>query len=353
MMTAIKTRPAFHTWKAGTITPLLRFLAGDHASEIAHLWPAPHEGFFALPSARRHATAILLERAHGHPDGISGIVSVVERGRDNHVASHIAGGGEVHGLMKALAKMGEMLWTGAEYEIFLTLFNTPSANRALRHLGALTPAAFAPIAALPDILREAAIIAAVPNLPAAVDLATAFDLALRMRGRGEAGNLAARWARAKDTKRLFEMAVESLTPDLFCPLKPAPNLGPAYARVETRKDLVATALAFENCLRDFTYEIAIGRMAIYVWQGEPKAVLGLIWDAAGWRLAEAEGKGNTELEEPVLRHIAAEICTSGVRLGPAVKILTYRLERRGSGDASVDPPGTSWVDRLELGDLWE
>ena len=353
MTTAIKTRPAFHARKAGTITPLLRFLAGSHAGEIAHLWPAPHEGFFALPAARRHATAILLDRVRGTEDGMTRIASLVERGRDNHVASLIAGGGEVHGLMKALAKMGEQLWTGAEYETFLTLFNTPSANRALRHLGVLTPAAFAPIAALPDILREAGIIAAVSNLPAAIDLATAFDLAVRIRGRSEASGLAARWARAKDTKRLFEMAVEGLTPDVFCPLKPAPTLGPAYERVETRKQLVATALAFENCLRDFTSEIAIGRMAIYVWHGEPKAVLGLVWDAAGWRLAEAEAKCNTELEEPVLRQIAAEICAAGVRLGPAVKILTYRLERRGSGDASVDPPGTSWVDRLELGDLWE
>ena len=41
-------------------TPLLGFLAGPHAGVIAEAWPAPHSGFLTLPTARRHAAAILL-----------------------------------------------------------------------------------------------------------------------------------------------------------------------------------------------------------------------------------------------------------------------------------------------------
>ena len=48
--------------RAGAMTPLLRFLAGVHAEALAIAWPAPHAGFLALPSARRHAAAILLAR---------------------------------------------------------------------------------------------------------------------------------------------------------------------------------------------------------------------------------------------------------------------------------------------------
>lgn len=351
-MTVAKKKDAYRAGKAHAVTPLLRYLAGGHADQIAWFWPAPHEGFFALPASRRHAAAILIDELNG-TDQLPLMKSAVERGRDAHVARLIMGSGETAGLMKALAKMGEQLWEEADYQVFLRLFAEPNANRALRHLETLSPASFAPIDALPAALREAGVIAAVPNLPAAIDLASAFNLALRLQGEAQASRIAARWARAKDARRLFEMAAQGLLPEVFCAPQPAPVLPPPFERVKTHKQLVATALDFANCLRDFTADIAVGRMAVYVWRGIPNAALALTWDAAGWRLAEAEAKANEELPEPVLRDIAAGVVAAGARIGPAIKTLTYRLERRGHGDASTDPPGQSWVDQLELGDLWD
>ncbi|MEO0548728.1 MAG: hypothetical protein AAFZ91_02320 [Pseudomonadota bacterium] len=351
-MTVAMKKDALPLRKSRPVSSLLRYLAGAHADKIAWFWPTPHEGFFALPAARRHAAAILINRLVG-TDKMSTLKSVIERGRDTHVARLIVGEGETAGVMKALAKMGEQLWEEADYETFLHLFAEPNANRALRHLETLTPKSFAPIKVLPAILREAGVIAAVPNYAAAVDLRSAFNIALRLQGEAQAGQIAAQWARAKDTKRLFEMAAGSLIPDRFVPVRPAPVLPSPFVRVETRKDLVATALEFSNCLRDFTSEIAIGRMAVYVWREVPEAVLALTWDAAGWRLAEAETKANGELPEIVLREIVNAVEAAGAHTGPAIKTLTYRLSQRGHGDASIDPPGRTWVEQLELGDLWD
>ncbi|MEL6258074.1 MAG: hypothetical protein AAFQ67_03325 [Pseudomonadota bacterium] len=349
MKAALKrAHPAGGFRKAGAPTPLLRFLAGEHADAIALDWPAPHEEFLALPAARRHAAAILLRAVDG-PE----LRALVTRGRDAVVAARILPDRDTAGLMKALGRMGERLWSRADYARFLDLFGEPNANRVLRHLDTVTPDTFAPIEALPDLLREAPIVAAIPGLPGALDLGAAFDLALRIRGVAEAHRIAARWNRAKDRRRLFEMAAEDLVPEVFLTPTPAPVLPGPFERVTTRKQLHATALAFQNCLRDFTNDVAVGRMAVWVWRGAPNAAVAMTWDQAGWRLAEAEAAANTELQEPPLREIVDAVLAAGGRTGPGVNALVRRLFNRGNGDLSHDPPGQTWVERLELGDLWD
>ena len=49
-------------------TPLLRFIAQDHADRIAKVWPAPHAGFLTLPTARRHAAAMLVNNLGNDSD---------------------------------------------------------------------------------------------------------------------------------------------------------------------------------------------------------------------------------------------------------------------------------------------
>ncbi|MEO0983289.1 MAG: hypothetical protein AAFX03_11635 [Pseudomonadota bacterium] len=353
MKAAFKRTHAAHGFrKAGAPTPLLAFLAGDHAEQAAHVWPAPHEGFFALPAARRHAAAMLL-RGFGGGAGldIAGVKAAVERDRDARLAERLIPVGETAGLIKALGKMGERLWVAEDYDRFLELFGQPNANRVLRHLETVTPERFAPLAALPGPLREAAIVANVASLPAAEDLATAFDLVLRMRGAQAGPGLVERWSRAKDTARLFNMAAEDLTPEVFRAPTPAPELPAPFEAVRTRKQLFALAMDFKNCLRDFTNDIAVGRMAVFAWRGAPNAAVALNWDQAGWRLAEAEGRANEELEPEPLRLIVEAVAAAGVRTGPAVNVLIQRLQRRAGGDSS--PAGVGWIERLELGDLWD
>lgn len=351
MTAAMKNRAGFHARKAGIVTPLLRFLAGTHAEQIAHIWPAPHEDFFALPAARRHAAAMLINRM-GEVD-FTILRRIVERAKDSRLAHELADGSDLPGLMKALAKMGEVLWEERDYRTFLALFAEPNSARVLRHMEALTPGSFAPLSALPKLLRETAVLACVKNLPAAIDLASAFDLVVRIRGEAAVPKVVRRWVRASDTRRLFEMAIEDLSPDIFRQPEPAPSLNAPFHKVTTRKQLEAAAQEFQNCLRDFTNDIAIGRMVVFIWRGQPDAAVALNWDAAGWRLAEAESKGNAGLPEPALRDIAIAVEKAGGRLGPAVGTLIKRLHQRGYGDASADPPGHTWIDRLELGDLWD
>ncbi len=353
MTAAMKIRPGHHARKAGAITPLLRFLAGAYAEDIARIWPAPHEGFLALPAARRHTAAVLIRTPLGDAGSELDLRRAIERGKDSRIASLIMAKQDMPGLMKAFGKMGEVLWSEKEYWSFLELFGAPNAARVLRHLEALSPQGLAPLAALPECLREASIVEAVGNLPAATDLAAALGLAVRIRGEHARRKIAQRWVRAEDRRRLFDMAIEDLNPDLFRLVEPAPVLGPPFERIENRKQLNAVAHEFANCLRDFTNDIAIGRMVVYVWRGNPNAVVALNWDAAGWRLAEAESKGNSGLDDAVIREIAGAVEQAGGRLGPAVGTLAKRLHQRGYGDANADPPGTTWVDRLELGDLWE
>lgn len=349
-MNAIPDRAAFRIGGAVAPTPLLRFLAGEFADEAAALWPAPHEAFFALPTARRHAAAILLAAGRDAPIDPA-LARKVAREKDGVLARRIAGEA-APGFMKALAKAGETLWTAEDYATLLALFAEPLANRALRHMGEVTPGALTPLAALPAPLRAAKIVAATPCVHAARDLARAFDLAGRMKGEKGRGRFVERAERVKDRAALFNMAAQELAPDAFRAPEPAPDLPAPFERVRTMEQLVRVALDFRNCLRDFAPDIANGRMAVFVWRGEPNAPLALTWDAAGWRLAEAEAADNDPLPEPALCEIVGAVAEAGVRTGPSLRTLANRLECFVHPHRHPEIIGEGFADQLELGDLW-
>lgn len=337
--------------RARAATPLMAFIAGDFAEAVAHVWRAPHGDFFALPAARRHAAAIALARLSHRTMADDEIRRMVEFARDPMVAEALAGQ-HAQGLMRALSRGGEVLWSRKDYEVFLRLLIDAGANEVLRHMDEVRPAAFAPIAALPPALRVAAVVRAMPGEAAARDLALAFSLAVRMR-QGEAGaRLARRWASGGDTSVVFRRAVEDLTPDAFRSPEMAPRLPAAFERVASRKQLERTALDFRNCLADHAVRIAEGRMAVYVWRDQPDVAIALNWDVAGWRLAEAKLADNLDLEEAHLRRLVAVLQTAGVRTGPSVQALVYRLEDHASGGHRAIEPGGSFIDQLALGDLW-
>lgn len=334
-------------------TPLLTYLTGEHAGAIAAVWPAPHEAFLALPAARRHAAAIVLADRDLEAESAHYIRHLVERQRDSVLARKILPDGDTAGLIKAMRKMGEGLWQAEEYERFLNLFREPNANRALRHLPTLRPGQLWPMAELPAALREAKILRFVDRRSAAYDLGLAFRLALAMRDVSEGRRLVERWQRADNRYRLFQMAIEDLTPDRFIPASGPPSLPKAYRQILTRSDLEATALRFQNCLKDFVGELAVGRMAVYVRGGAQEIALALTRDAAGWRLAEAEGRANQELSEETLRELIADLAAVGVRTGPPIKVLIYRLGDHGRDEPGERGPQPNWRDRLELGELWD
>jgi hypothetical protein len=122
--------------------------------------------------------------------------------------------------------------------------------------------------------------------------------------------------------------------------------------VTSRKQLEQLALEFRNCLADHAARIAEGRMAVYVWRGEPAAAIALNWDAAGWRLAEAKAADNIDLDEAQLRELVRVLEARGVRTGPSLQNLSSRLDDYASGTTYVAPLGPGFIDQLALGDLW-
>lgn len=350
-MTPLHTCPKGHAVQ----TPLLGFLAGPHADVIAEAWPAPHSGFLTLPTARRHAAAILLGNAPG-PRGCD-IVRAVERGRDRDIARLLVGGEAPGGLVKALGRLGEVLWDASDYARFLALFAEADAGRVLRHMKVIAADRLALIGALPQALRRAGIIAHLPGRAvAAEELADAFRLALRIHGEGEAAAIAQRWNRASTALALFDMAAEALQPVRFGHVLPAPRLPEGFDLVADRTALVSVALELRNCLRDFTGDLAAGRMAVFtVRQGGEMAAVALRQDPAGWRLAEAKGRQNEDVSEDALRRIVSVLELAGVRTGESTWVLARRLHAHACDDCGPAHMGArgTWRDRLALGSLWD
>lgn len=346
------TRAAPKGGEARTATPLLAFIAGEFADPVAHVWRPPHGEFFALPAARRHASAIALAGLAKREMLPGQLRRMVEFERDAAVAEAIAGPAAATGFMRALAKAGETLWRREDYESFLDLLAEPAANEALRHMDDIRPDAFAPLAALPPILRQAAILRVVREPAAARDMALALKLAVKLRTPDAAGRLARRWGAGGDANTVFRRVQEDLMPDSFFAPEPPPTLGAAFPRITTRKLLEATALAFRNCLVDQAGRIAEGRLAIYIWRGEPEAVIALSWDIAGWRLAEAKGVDNADLPEARLRELVDHLERLGVRSGPSITAVSNRLDDWANGTAYAHHPGPAFVDQLSLGDIW-
>ncbi|RAN39425.1 hypothetical protein [Hyphomonas sp. GM-8P] len=346
-------RPVRPLGRTGAMTPLLRFLAGTHAEALAIVWPAPHAGFLALPSARRHAAAILLARDLE----LNEIARLVEFGRDGDVAKHLMHGQAAGGLMKSLSRLGEILWEASDYNLFLSLFSDENTAQVLRHTDEIRPEQLHLIRRLPVLLRVPKILRHIPDSKGAVDdLAEAFRLAVRMRGKDQAASVARRWERAASSERLFDMAAEDLQPVRFGNMLAPPDLPPAFFRVGDRKTLEQVALEFRNCLRDFTSDIAAGHMAVYVLRdGVERAVLALRRDTAGWRLAEAKGKDNSDLREETLRFIVDAVELAGGRTGESSWVLARRLHEHvcgRCGPAHV-PVRETWEERLMLGSLWD
>lgn len=341
----------------GLQTPLLQFLAGEHSAAIETLWPAPHEGFFALPTPRRHAVAMLLAGIGGKSKLSSDrLAQFVERQKDRAVADLLMGPAHSQGLMKMLAKCGETLWTTQDYADLLALFRAESSNQVLRHMQEVTPRALMPLLLLPPQLRSARIVSYMPHLSAAYDLSAAWNIIGRISGEAGQKRATDRWNKVASRQSLFALASGDLLPKAPVAFTPPPALPAVFRPVRSAKELRQTALEFTNCLEDYNWAVLKGRMAVYVWNGTPKAAVALNWNIDGWRLAEAEAAKNTELEDGPLREIVASLEPLGVRIGSSVEAVYNRLHRISQlNDIVVYPEEMnvkSFRDRCDLGDLW-
>lgn len=337
--------------RSEAVTPLLRFLAGEFAQDVSRVWRAPFGDFYTLPSPRRHAAAIALA---GLAREVLDEVELRRRlafERDTVIGQMLVGD-LARGFMRSLAKAGEQLWSRRQYVEFLDLFGEPMANEVLRHMQVIEPAHFMPLALLPAPLRQASIVRVTGSEHAARDLGRAFRLAVRMRQPGYEARLARKWGAGGERHTVFQRAIADLMPDEFRPPSPAPRIGLPFIRIVRRAQLEQVAREFRNCLADQAGRIAEGRMAVYIWRTEPAAAIALNWDAAGWRLSEAKGHANAELEEAQLRDLVRILDGHGVRVGPSVDSLIGSLHSHGRGDPVYRPQNPDFAELLELGDLW-
>ncbi len=342
----------------GVVSPLLVHLTGEHAPRIAAVWQAPHTDFLALGTARRHAAAILLAREISQStQSMHRVARLIERARDSEVAGELMAAGAPGGLMKALGRCGEALWSNEDYARFLRLFATDEGAGFLRHCDVIDANMLTHFEILPRRLRVAAVMRNLPVHRSGVeDLALAWELALRIHGAKFAPELAQRWARAETPVRLYEMAAEALNPVVFsAPVAPLALTGP-FERVMDRKTLDAIALEFRNCLRDFASDLARGHMAVFVQRTPAQSIVfALRCDEAGWRLAEAKIAENGDVPDAALMTLVQSLAADGVRTGEAVSQISGRLHNhvcKNCGPARV-PERETWRDRLALGTLWD
>ncbi len=337
--------------RSTAVTPLLRFLTGEFAEDVSRVWRAPFGDFYALPAPRRHAAAIALAQLSRTRLDDADIRRRMAFEKDVIIARLLVGDLS-RGLMKALAKAGEQLWSYRQYETFLSLFEEPMANAVLRHMKEIEPTAFMPLALLPAPLRLAPLVRVVESENAARDLNRAFRLAVRMRQPGVEARIARKWAAGGDANAIFRRAAQDLMPDVFQPPTPAPRLGLPFTRIVRRSQLEKAGQEFRNCLADQAGRLAEGRMAIYIWQAEQVGVVALNWDAAGWRLSEAKGYANAELPEQQLRDLVRILDAHGVRTGPSLDSIQSSLYAHARGDTDYRPVNPDFVEQLDLGDLW-
>lgn len=349
------TLPAFLAHSQGQpVTPLMAFLSGGHGDAMARIWPAPHEEFILLPAARRHAAAILARQGALGPQRIQWLAT---RARDGELATQLFGAHPPGGSMKALARMGEVLWPGEAYDHFMGLFPEEAARRLMRHMPSLRPEVLEVVGVLPPRLRQASIVGILQaDRAAACDLEAAFIMALRVRGEAAGGDLVQRLSRARSWQALFETAVQIVQPLVLAPVLPPPDLPEPFSPVRRFEMLSSMALEFRNCLRDYAADLASGRMAVWVWRGQGgPAAIALRRDAAGWRLAEARGRDNDDLADEALIEIVTAVRQAGVRTGEAWASLYRRLEDRvhdAPGERGPVPAPT-WRAQLALGYLWD
>jgi hypothetical protein len=119
-----------------------------------------------------------------------------------------------------------------------------------------------------------------------------------------------------------------------------------------RKQLEDVAREFRNCLADHGGRLADGKMAAYVWGDKSEAVIALICDAAGWRLAEAKAPDNADLDDSTLRELVRRLELVGVRTGPSVQSLMHRLDDRATSNTYPLAASGGFLESLGLGDLW-
>lgn len=308
-------------------TPLMTLLAGEFAHRAARLWPAPHVEFVTASAARRHLVCMAFTLGRD----VAALRETLLRGRLRRAIPTVLGD-LLPGLERALTRMSEVSWAAADYRALLRLLAEPRAAKVLRHAPALEADLVRRLAALPPPMGDAVDLALELNAEGVAVLEEAYA-ALRFRdGATAAEAAAARWARTRSAKALFEAVRDDLAPEPLAPPHPGtPRLRP----LATKRALRSAARLYRNCLADRAPYAATGWSAYYEWEGPPGAIVEITRDHVfGWRLEEARAAHNAPVPEAVRDEIVSELALMGVHVGRS----GWELHRALSPDIGVRWP---------------
>ncbi len=310
-------------------TSLLTLIAGEFATRVAALWPAPHAPFLTARAARRHLVCLALAW------GRDAVAAAILEARLPHAIRLAAGPAPPLGLARAVSRMGDVAWTAADYRALAGLLRHRQAAKAIWHAEVLAPELVRALAALPEPMAGAVHLALGLDARGAAVLCEAYGVIRFRSGPAAAARAAARWARAANVPALFEAVRDELYPEPPAP----PHPGTAVLRpLATKADLRRAAKRFRNCLAEQLPYACSGWSAYYEWLGEPGAVVELGRDHIfGWRLEQARLAGNLPVPEPLQEAIASELALIGVHVGRSGWELDRARRSRGADPFPLRP----------------
>lgn len=299
---------------------LLVHLAGDFAAEVAAVWPAPHGPFLLAEAARRHLVCLTLAVSEGLRPGPAQFKAAVDVPLRRAVRSLLPDAPE--GLARALARLGEALWSADDYRLLFSRLADRFAGKRLRHAELISANDVRTLSILPQPLLDAGGMLVTLTAHQARLITECYQGLVRRDGVERVQRRIVRWAAAPSPKALFDLVKADLSIDEAAPFHPGtPRLRP----LTTRKAIEDAARRYHNCLagRDLGEDLHY-----YEWAGPPGVILCVRSDTLwGWVLQEGKMANNDEVPAQLQATIAEELTIMGVHVGRNLYSLQCRLER--------------------------
>lgn len=271
------------------------------------LWPAPHAPFLLAGTAQRHLIAMGLARGRA-PDAVGAVLTTPLKKALRAVLAT-----PPKGLARALSRLGERVWSAADYDLLLRLLTRPTAAKLLTHAEMLEPAAVRALDSVPEPLLRAGVHRLGLKPDQAALAIEAFNAIVARDGPRVGQVIAQRWARSANVEALMERLREDLQPEL--PPPPFPG-GPRLRPLGSKAAMREAAARYNNCLRSQISSAAGGDSAFYEWSGPPGAIIEIDRDPLfGWRLSETRLKDNAVMAAADRPRLLADLAAMGVHVG--------------------------------------
>lgn len=319
--------------------PLLHHVAGDFASRVARLWPAPHTPYFAASASRRHLVCLVLARGDLDPAGATVALEASFRSAVRRLVPDAP-----DGLTRALGRLGETAWAAEDYRGLVDLLARARSAKALRHAETIPPALVRRLRLAPPVLAEAADALCGLNEDAVRLLVECHEVIRNRDGPGAAEAALTRWSRAANTKALLALALD----DTLMEVAPPPHPGTRLLRPLTTKAAFRhKAREYRNCLAGQVAHAVVGVSAYYEWTEPPGALVEINRDAVfGWRLDQARLAGNRSVPKALRRRILDELGLMGIHVGRASWEIEHALQHRAEAPDFVLRSAADGVDDL-------